>query len=387
MGLSIQNFASSHQEPQWLTVKRQVAYDLSNELPLPATLRKVNFTAPELTSHPLDLTNYANEAQQDCGIIMMDLLAAALKFPELVQENLMEKAIPWRDNAVNARHLAFLQSGGFVFIPDNVHLNTPINISSLIDNSQQEKHLLIIVGAGAQIQLTFQDQATTLDNTRLMTEILLGNHAQVDFYDAIWPHSKQTHQVFNAYLAQNAQLHTYTGLFNHGNAHYNSNIDLDGEGSQAQIRLVSLSTQRQQQTIKTRIINHSPHTHGFISQRGIVADESQTTCDTTGQIMKPASDSYSNQINRLLTLNATSQGKVDPILLIDNHDVVAGHAASVGKVNEEQLYYLQTRGIPLNQARLLLTRSFLIPLIQEFPDQQVQNKLLKILEERINESK
>jgi Fe-S cluster assembly protein SufD len=387
MGLSIQDFAASHQEPQWLTVKRQVACDLSHQLPLSPALRKVYFVPPELTSHSLNLTNYATKQQQASGIILMDLLSAARQFPELVQENLMEKAISWRDNAVNARHLAYLQSGGFVFIPDNVHFDAPIDLSFLIDGGQQENHLLIIAGAGAQVQFTFQDHTHTTAKNRLMTEILLGDHAQVDFYDATLPNSKQHHRVLNAYLAQNAQLNTYTGLFNHGNARYFSNINLDGEGSQAQIRLVSLSTQQQKQEIKTRIINHSPHTDGFISQRGIVADSSQTTCDTTGQIMKPASDSYSNQINRLLTLNPKSQGKVDPILLIDNHDVVAGHAASVGKVNADQLYYLQTRGIPLNKARLLLTRSFLTPLIQEFPDQQVQNKLLKILEERINESK
>lgn len=64
--------------------------------------------------------------------------------------------------------------------------------------------------------------------------------------------------------------------------------------------------------------------------------------------------------------------------------MVAGHAASVGKANPEQLYYLKTRGIDANTARFLLTRGFLTPLIEKFPDKSIQEHLLNNLEERIH---
>ncbi|TPR12357.1 SufD family Fe-S cluster assembly protein [Apilactobacillus timberlakei] len=384
MSLSIQEFAQKNNEPQWLSVKRMVAAKMAPNFTIDNQQRNFNFEKPILNFQKINTDNQANGIHQKDGVIMMDLFAAANQFPELIQENLMEKAIYWRDNQLNANHLAYLQSGGFVFIPDNKYIDKTINISDLVRHNDQEKHLLIIAAAGSTSNLIFEDKDTSNENDRLMIEILLGDHAKVNFYDAALSKSQNSHRVLNAYLAQNAELNTYTGLFNHFNSRYDSNIDLDGVGSSATINLINLADKQQKQLIKTKIINQSAHTSGIINERGIVADNARTVCDTTGQIKQDAPNSYSDQTNRLLTLSKESKGKIDPILLIDNHDVVAGHAASVGRVNADQLYYLKTRGIPAKEARLLLTRGFLIPLINKFPDAKIRKQMMINLEERIN---
>lgn len=384
MSLTIADFAKSHNEPQWLSVKRMVANDMQKSMRLAPNLRKYNFAAPALKERRINKENLASSSLQDAGVVMMDLFAAANEYPELIQENFMEKAISWRDNALNARHLAYLQSGGFVFIPKNVSVHESIDISALVDHNLQEKHLLIIAAAGSNVSFTYKDDNHYADHDCLMIEVLVGDHANVSFYDAAMTHSSKSHRVLNAYLAQNANLDTYVGLFNSSDNRYYSNVDLDGMGSSSKINLVSLSDQQQRQDIQTKIINKSPHTSGLISQRGIVADTSKTVYDTTGQIKLEATDSDSDQTSRLLTLSPESKGKIDPILLIDNHDVVAGHAASVGKVNPSQLYYLKTRGIDAKTARFLLTRGFLTPLIEKFPDKSIQKHLLHNLEERIH---
>ncbi|GAA6237244.1 SufD family Fe-S cluster assembly protein [Apilactobacillus micheneri] len=384
MMLSIQEFAKQNNEPQWLSVKRMVAAKMAPKFALDNQQRNFNFAKPDLDQQKINPNNQASDQHQKDGVIAMDLFAAANQFPELIQENLMEKAIYWRDNQLNANHLAYLQSGGFVFIPDDKNIDEPINISNLINHNHQEKHLLIIAAAGSIANIVFEDKDTSRKNDRLMIEVLLGDHAKVNFYDAALSKAQNAHRVLNAYLAQNAELNTYTGLFNHFNSRYDSNIDLDGIGSCATINLINLADKQQKQLIKTKIVNQSEHTSGTINERGIVADEARTICDTTGQIKQAAPNSYSDQTNRLLTLSKESKGKIDPILLIDNHDVVAGHAASVGRVNAEQLYYLKTRGIPAKEARLLLTRGFLIPLINKFPDKKIRKQMMINLEERIN---
>ncbi|TPR22226.1 SufD family Fe-S cluster assembly protein [Apilactobacillus timberlakei] len=384
MSLSIQEFAQKNNEPQWLSVKRMVAAKMAPNFTIDNQQRNFNFEKPILNFQKINTDNQANGIHQKDSVIMMNLFAAANQFPELIQENLMEKAIYWRDNQLNANHLAYLQSGGFVFIPDNKYIDKPINISDLVRHNDQEKHLLIIAAAGSTSNLIFEDKDTSNENDRLMIEVLLGDHAKVNFYDAALSKSQNSHRVLNAYLAQKAELNTYIGLFNHFNSRYDSNIDLDGVGSSATINLINLADQQQKQLIKTKIINQSEHTSGIINERGIVADNARTVCDTTGQIKQDAPNSYSDQTNRLLTLSKESKGKIDPILLIDNHDVVAGHAASVGRVNADQLYYLKTRGIPAKEARLLLTRGFLIPLINKFPDAKIRKQMMINLEERIN---
>ncbi|UQS84661.1 SufD family Fe-S cluster assembly protein [Apilactobacillus apisilvae] len=384
MSLSIQEFTQQNNEPQWLSVKRMVAAKIAPTLSIENQQRSFNFNQPELNYSELNTNNQANLIHKNDRVIAMDLFVAASKYPELIQENLMEKAIPWRENQLNANHLAYLQSGGFVFIPDNKDIKTPINVSRLVKHHDQEKHLLIIAAAGSKANLIFEDETNNSNNDRIMIEVLLGDHAKVNFYDAALSKAKNSHRVLNAYLAQNAELNTYVGLFNHFNSRYDSNIDLDGIGSSANINLISLADKQQKQFIKTKITNQSEHTSGIITERGIVADDARTICDTTGQIKQNAPNSYSDQSSRLLTLSSTSKGKIDPILLIDNHDVVAGHAASVGRVNADQLYYLKTRGIPAKEARLLLTRGFLTPLINKFPDEDIRQKMIVNLEERIN---
>ncbi|WP_220751858.1 SufB/SufD family protein [Apilactobacillus xinyiensis] len=382
--LTISEFAKSHGEPAWLVAKREVASDIYCSLPLSAQQRPYQMTNPKLTAVTVNNDNLAPQHLKQQGVIMMDLFAAAQEYPTLIQENLMEKTIPWRDNALNARHLAYLTTGAFIFLPSNTICNEPINLTNFIDHTQLEKHLLIIAGANAEATFTFNDCGTTPKKDCLMVEVLLGDNAHIKYFDENNAKSEYHHRVLNAYLARNATLHTFVGLFNAHNTLYDSSFSLDGEQSEGYLNVVSLGMNTQQQNVNAEIINHGRNTHGEIQARGIVAERAKTNFHTNGVITKNGYGAYSDQASRLLTLDSTSQGQVDPILLIDNYDVVAGHAASVGKVNADQLYYLNSRGIPLRQAKLLLTRGFLLPLIDAFPNEQMRKQMLDKLEGRFN---
>ncbi|KRM67527.1 FeS assembly protein SufD [Apilactobacillus ozensis DSM 23829 = JCM 17196] len=382
--LTIEQFSKSHGEPAWLMAKRQVASEIYQSLPLNAQQRPYQIPNPKLNATNVNYDNLASTSLKASGVIMMDLLAAAQQYPTFIQENLMEKAIPWRENALNARHLAYLNSGAFIFIPSNVVCEEPVNLSTLINHQQVEKHLLIIVGANAEVTFTFNDKTSSNTKDCLMVEVLLGDNAHVKYFDDSNANSDYHHRVLNAYLARNASLKIFVGIFNSNNTLYDSSFNLDGEQSEGYLNVISLGVDSQQQTINAEIVNNGRNTHGEIQERGIVANQAKTNFHTNGVISKTGYGAYSDQASRLLTLDSTSQGQVDPVLLIDNYDVVAGHAASVGKVNADQLYYLNSRGIPLRQAKLLLTRGFLLPLIDSFPNKQMRHQMLAKLEARFN---
>ena len=82
-------------------------------------------------------------------------------------------------------------------------------------------------------------------------------------------------------------------------------------------------------------------------------------------------------------MTAESHGEADPVLLIEDNDVNAGHAASIGQVNPDQLYYLQSRGLTLMEAEILLTKGFLLPVIEKFPDQHLRERTINELLERL----
>ena len=82
-------------------------------------------------------------------------------------------------------------------------------------------------------------------------------------------------------------------------------------------------------------------------------------------------------------LSTKARGDANPILLIDDNDVSAGHAASVGRVNEEQLYYLMSRGLPKKLAERLVIRGFLGPVLTSVPSISVRKRLSDMIEEKL----
>ena len=386
---NIRQFSKSNHEPQWLYEKRIVAEQLIQHLPSfrlkGVNTREMTFPKPLLKHQKLDRRNHASQDDQQKGVLVLNLLYAARYDRELLQENLMEKCFVWNHDQFSAQHVAFLQTGAFVFIPSNVRVKKPINVSALIDPLKQEKHLLVIAGANSEATLVYSSRHHTSSKTRQITELLLGDNAHLNYYDSAATDAQQNYKGLYVYLARTARLNSYVSLLNHHDTAYQGKVNLDGEGSEADLNLVSLSDHRQRQIIHNDVTNHQTGTTGNIKQRGIVADQATTHCYTIGKIVQGAKKTNSDQSARLLTLDPQSKGEIDPVLLIRDNDVEAGHAASVGKVNRDQLYYLETRGISKKQASYLLTIGYLLPLIQKFPEKMLRNKIIQQLEVRVYE--
>ena len=82
-------------------------------------------------------------------------------------------------------------------------------------------------------------------------------------------------------------------------------------------------------------------------------------------------------------LSEKARGDANPILLIDEDDVVAGHAASVGRVDPTQLYYLMSRGIPKQEAERLIIHGFLAPVVEAIPIESVKKQLIEVIERKV----
>ncbi|MDR3191164.1 MAG: SufD family Fe-S cluster assembly protein [Lactobacillaceae bacterium] len=166
----------------------------------------------------------------------------------------------------------------------------------------------------------------------------------------------------------------------HGNRHVKAQVHLNGEGAQSNLNVASVAQSQQQMQYDTQMHNQARHTIGHIQQRGLVAAHGQLDFKSVGQIIKGAVGSDAQQASRLLMLAESAQGNVDPILLIDENDVTAGHAASVGQVNQGQMYYLLSRGLDLHHAQKLVTRGFMQPALAFLPLAEQQTYLQAIEE-------
>jgi Fe-S cluster assembly protein SufD len=96
--------------------------------------------------------------------------------------------------------------------------------------------------------------------------------------------------------------------------------------------------------------------------RGVLYENSRVNFTSIGQIDHGASDADADQESRLMTVEPHAKGSVNPVLVIDENDVRAGHAASVGQYDEDELYYLQSRGLPMETAKQILIDNFMEPI-------------------------
>lgn len=399
-----QVMASCQNAPDWLMKKRQLAVLLQERFKNTPTAEKIMAAwqnNPDLRQ--LDQTagteqpdngepvgnNNQNQAQsnvdasQSQSWVDLPLFAAANEYPELLQENLMEKAISWQASQLNAMHLAMLNGGRFIYIPDGTIIKEPLELT--IDCPLPNYHNLIIVGAGAQATIVEHQLATGQQPAYFGTELLLGDGAHVDYYQSNRFGARQNYQVVRAYQAQHSVLNMYLALFDEHDLTTDFYTNLDGQGAQAAIKMVTIASDQQIQDVQTQILNHGPHTVGNIVQNGVAKDRAVLNFHAVGKTERGAYGANSQQQSRILTLSDECKGEADPVLLIEENDVNAGHAASIGKVDADDLYYLESRGLSEHDAQVLLTRGFLLPVLNQFPDQKLRENLVDELAQRLEE--
>lgn len=131
-------------------------------------------------------------------------------------------------------------------------------------------------------------------------------------------------------------------------------------------------------------VNHyAGHTKSFMRNHGVVAGKGRGEFENIGFIERDASLADAQQESRIMTLDEDSKGYVHPILLIDEYDVVAGHAGSVGRASEEALYYLQSRGLKKQVAQLLITEGFLRPVVEDIADAFTKERIETVISEKV----
>lgn len=184
-------------------------------------------------------------------------------------------------------------------------------------------------------------------------------------------------------LDKDASIDWALSIMNEGNVVADFDSDLVGQGSQADLKVVAVSSGRQVQGIDTRVTNYGQHTIGHILQHGVILERGTLTFNGIGHILKGAKGADAQQESRVLMLSDQARSDANPILLIDENEVTAGHAASIGQVDPEDMYYLMSRGLDQDTAERLVIRGFLGAVIAEIPIPSVRQEIIKGLDGKL----
>lgn len=270
-------------------------------------------------------------------------------------------------SSLDAFHRALYSEMTILYVPPHTKSEEAIQIQQ---NLAEDTISMVIILVDDHAQVTLDDHIFSDDHQvvtgHLNSFIYLGNYSRAD-YNSLDTTSEETTAFIRRWglVDQTSNLQLTIGALNDGHTIEDIHIDLIGKGAESDLRVAGISSNDQIQVVNSLVTNKADHSRGYITQRGVILDQSTLTFNGIGHIIKNAKQADNDQESRVLMLSDEARGDTNPILLIDEFEVVAGHAASIGRIDEEDLFYLTSRGLTKQLAETLFVRGFLLSQIAE----------------------
>ncbi|HFI0082799.1 TPA: Fe-S cluster assembly protein SufD [Streptococcus suis] len=413
----IQEFSALQAEPTWLTDLRLAAFGKITELDLPV-IERVKFHRWNLGDGSLAINDAVGNVPDftalgdnpmlvqvgsqtlleqlpadlvEKGVVFTDFTSALEVIPDVIEEYL-GSAVAYDEHKLAAYNTAYFNSTAILYIPDNVEIDQPVEGIFYQDATSGvafNKRVLII--AGKNTKLNYLERFESLGDDAVKTsanivvEVIAQAGSQIKFsaIDRLGQHL-DTYLTRRATIGNDASVDWAIGLLNKGNVVADLDADLKGNGSHANLKVVGLSAGRQVQGVDTRVTNYGNNSVGHILQHGVILESGTLTFNGIGHIIRGAKGADAQQESRVLMLSDKARSDANPILLIDENEVTAGHAASIGQVDPEDMYYLMSRGLDRATAERLVIRGFLGAVITEIPVKEVRDQMIDVIEDSLS---
>ncbi|MBD1380799.1 Fe-S cluster assembly protein SufD [Metabacillus arenae] len=420
------SFSNKHSEPAWLKDLRLQALAKVEDLPMPkpdktkidkwnltnfkkhtveteklGSLKELNDTVKSLIDLEQENKNLyiqrdhtpayitLSEELKAKGVIFTDIQTAAKEHSDLVEKYFMKDGVKVDEHRLTALHAALVNGGAFIYVPKNVEVEAPLQAVYVHENPETTLFNHVIVVAEDNSSVTYVENYISSVETEesifnIVTEVFANTNAKVT-YGAVDNLAKGVTTYVNrrGIAGRDARIEWALGLMNEGNTISENVTNLIGDGSFGDTKTVTVGRGEQIQNFTTSVVHFGKHSEGYILKHGVSKDNATSIFNGIGKIELGASKSNAEQESRVLMLSEKARGDANPILLIDEDDVTAGHAASVGRVDPIQLYYLMSRGIPREEAERLVIFGFLAPVVNELPIEGVKKQLVEVIERKV----
>lgn len=319
------------------------------------------------------------------GVIYMDMETALQEYEDIVREHFM-KLVPPEDHKFTALHGAVWSGGSFVYVPEGVQVDIPLQSYFRLNapGAGQFEHTLIIVEKGASLQFIEGCSAPKYSVNNLhagCVELYVREGARLR-YSTIenWSKNMYNLNTKRALVEKDGLIEWISGSFGSKVSMLYPMSILKGEGARAEFTGISFASKGQILDTGAKILHAAPGTTSTINSRSIARDGGKVFYRGLVKVLPEAVNSKASVSCESLMLDSHSRSDTVPVIDIRNDQVDFGHEAKVGRISEEAIYYLMSRGISEEEARALIVRGFVEPIAKEFPlEYAVElNNLLKI---------
>ena len=396
----IDEISSSRNEPAWLKEYRKNSLSVYQELPLETSplynkYTDANRMDPNQVSLAIDsdksipdfLTSRLNElTNETCiiqigsnihkinlpdklkseGLVISSIDNALKNYGDIIQKTL-ESTNPKEDKFTALNNAAF-NSGIFIHVPRNLILEKPIHIvSSLsLDGASTISRNVIVTEESSKASVIQELYASKFSQQQAYLELLnvsVGQNSKLDGTTLqVMDHSAVNFSTRKCNIAQDGKINWYLGLFGSMLSRYRIDYYLNGTGASVNDSEVVFGNNNQSFDLSSNVNHEKPSTEAKVIEKSILKDKSKSLFKGMIRIKEHASKSSSFLSGRSILLDKGAKSDSIPGLEIFTNDVKATHSASVAQIDEEQIFYLQTRCLSREESERIIVEGFLEPL-------------------------
>nr|MBI4156318.1 Fe-S cluster assembly protein SufB [Candidatus Woesearchaeota archaeon] len=310
---------------------------------------------------------------EDKGVIFEDMDKALQEYPNIVKKYFMTNCVSPSLHKFAALHAAVWSGGTFLYVPENVKVDLPMQAYFRMNAEKmgQFEHTLIVVEKNAQVHYIEGCSSPRYDESSLhagCVEVHVKENARAR-YSSIENWSRNTYNLNTkrAVVDKNGIIEWVNGNMGSICTMLYPTSVLRGENARSDFIGIALAGKGQNQDTGTKVYHLAPNTKSTIKSKSISMDGGITTYRGLLKIGKNAVNSKSNVQCDALMMDDISKSNTIPYMEINQDKVDVGHEASVGKISEEQVFYLMSRGLNEEQARQMIVSGFIEPVIKELP--------------------
>jgi len=297
-------------------------------------------------------------------------------------------------DSFTALNSAFLKQGLYIHIPKSLVVPDAIYICHIFtkkfkDSMEHIQHILVF---GEQSTSTIFECYASEENhaymSNVITDLYLEQAATVDHIQCQVQGNMAWHMdTTRAQVAKDANYRSLVFHLGGKLSRNNLDINLNGEGASTEALGLYALKDEQQSDHYTQIFHNVPHTTSEQIYKGILDDRAKGVFSGKIHVKKDAQQTNSTQMNKNLLLNRTAHVHTLPQLCIDADDVKCAHGATIGQLNEDEIFYFESRGIPAEKAKRILTFAFANDIMLKIRDENLQKKLKTFLENKFYKGK
>lgn len=417
MSLQVYSVSSTLREPAWLLQLREQAWHQFHAMPEPwlekTDLQKRGWDTGAFTTAPTDVptevktyldglthsycvfvdghlvTSHVSKEATDKGVVITSIHEAA-KTQESVLKKHLGTVVPLTESKWAALNMALFAGGVFLHVPRGVNLAEPVEAIHVITSAAGGSFLRSMVIAEELADVSYIETSFIATDRPKVTsshviEVIAQPGSRVHVATAEELHKGSTYFLTRRACVQKDALVEWTvsDVSDGFTVELVENV-LQGHGARGFTRVVGIGHGREHMDLTASMVHVGRNTESDIVMRSALRERANSVYRSRTQIVKGAVGAGSEQHDRMIMIDGSARADAIPMLLIDENDVNrCGHAASVGKIDPNQIYYLMSRGIPRRQATLMIIWGYLRDVVSALPSESLRELVVARMEREL----